>query len=160
MKVKMTQEKQVTRPTTVIKIKKRKLFEEITTPVSKSKEALLPIWRTTKSMAKKMIVPNISSLQKEPIDILSSLEKGSGCGATVSEAEGLATVSEIEGLVIETLMAFRKEKEAQEEITKEATKYSSDKSLNKQRLIAKIERLKQEVEEYKVLDRHIKEKNA
>jgi hypothetical protein len=76
----------VSRPTTGVKIKKRKRFEEITTPVSKSKEALPPIRRSTRSMAKQMIVPNISSLQKEPMDILSSLEKGSGCGATVSEA--------------------------------------------------------------------------
>jgi hypothetical protein len=160
MKVKTTQEKQVSRPTTVIKIKKRKLFEEISTPVSKSKEALLPIRRTTRSMAKQVIVPNIPSLQREPMDILSSPEKGSGCGATVSEAEGLVTVSETEGLVTETLRGLRKEKEAREEVTKEAITSSPDKSLNKQKLIAKIERLKQEVEEYKVLDRHIKAENA
>jgi hypothetical protein len=146
----------VSRPTTDVKIKKRKLFEEITTPVSKSKEALPPIWRTTISMAKQMIVPNIPSLQKEPMDISSSPEKGSGCGAIVSEAWGLVTISETEGLVIETLRGLRKEKEAREEITKEEITSSLDKSLNKQRLIAKFKRLKQEVEEYQVLDRHIK----
>jgi hypothetical protein len=43
IKVKSTQEKQVSRPTTVIKIKKRKLFEETSTPVIKSKEVSLPI---------------------------------------------------------------------------------------------------------------------
>jgi hypothetical protein len=45
-------------------------------------------------------------------------------------------------------------------VTKEAITPSPDKSLNKQKLIAKIERLTQEVEEYKVLDRHIKAENA
>jgi hypothetical protein len=45
-------------------------------------------------------------------------------------------------------------------VTKEAIISSPDKSLNKQKLIAKIERLKQEIEEYKVLDRHIKAENA
>jgi hypothetical protein len=63
-------------------------------------------------MAKQVTVPNIPSLQGEPMDIPSSLEKGSGCGATVSETEGLVTVSETEGLVIETLRGLRKEKEA------------------------------------------------
>jgi DNA repair exonuclease SbcCD ATPase subunit len=85
------------------------------------------------------------------MDIPSSPEKGSGCGATVSETEGLVT---------ETLRGLRKEKEAREEVTKEAITSSPDKSLNKQKLIAKIEKLKQEIEEYKVLDRHIKAENA
>jgi hypothetical protein len=42
-KIKSTQEKQVPRPITAIKIKKRKLFEETSTPVSKSEEVSLPV---------------------------------------------------------------------------------------------------------------------
>jgi hypothetical protein len=42
-------------------------------------------------MAKQVTVPNIPSLQGEPMDILSSPEKGNDCGATVSETEGLVT---------------------------------------------------------------------
>ena len=45
-------------------------------------------------------------------------------------------------------------------MTKEEIPYILDKSLNKQKMIAKIEMLKQEIEEYKVLDRHIKAENA
>ena len=45
-------------------------------------------------------------------------------------------------------------------MTKEAITPSPNKSLNKRKFIAKIERLKQEIEEYKVLDRHIKAENA
>ena len=37
---------------------------------------------------------------------------------------------------------------------------SPDESLNEQTLLTKIERLKQEVEEYKILDRHIKAENV
>jgi hypothetical protein len=81
----------VSKPTTVIKINTRKLFEDTSTPISKLEEVSLPIRRTIGSMAKKVIVPNIPSLQREPMDISSSLEKGSGCGATVSEIEGLLT---------------------------------------------------------------------
>jgi hypothetical protein len=71
----------VARPTTGVKIKKRKLFEETPTPVSKSKKVFFPTRRTTRSMVKQAIVPNIPSLQGEPMDIQSSPEKGSGCGA-------------------------------------------------------------------------------
>jgi hypothetical protein len=45
-------------------------------------------------------------------------------------------------------------------VTKEVITPSPDKSLRKQKLIAEVERLKQEVEEYRVLDRHIKAENA
>ena len=93
------------------------------------------------------------------MDISSSPEKGSDCGATTSEMEGLVIVRETEGLVIETLRGLRKEKEAREKVTKEAITPSPEQSLNKRKLIAEIERLKQEIEEYKVLDRHIKENN-
>ena len=55
---------------------------------------------------------------------------------------------------------MRKEKETREMVAKETLTPSPDKSLKKQKLIAKIERLKQEIEEYKVLDRHIKVENA
>jgi hypothetical protein len=126
------------------------------------------------------------------MDILSSPEKGSGCGATTRETKGLVIISETEGLVTETLKDLRKEKEAREVVTQEALTPSPDKSLsrrkmiintlrslrkekearkmvaeetltpspkkslNKQKLLTDIERLKQEVEEYKILDRHIK----
>jgi hypothetical protein len=45
-------------------------------------------------------------------------------------------------------------------VTKKAITSSLDKSLNKQQLIVKIGKLKQEIEEYQVLDRHIKAENA
>jgi hypothetical protein len=45
-------------------------------------------------------------------------------------------------------------------VTKEVIPPSLDKSLSRLKLIVEIERLKQEVEEYKVLDRYIKAKNA
>jgi hypothetical protein len=63
-------------------------------------------------MAKQAIVPKIPSLQGEPMDIPSSPKKGSGCGATTSETEGLVTISGTEGLVTETLRGLRKGKEA------------------------------------------------
>jgi hypothetical protein len=97
IKVKSTQEEQVSRPTPVSKSKKRKLFEETPTPVSKSKKVSLPIRRTTRSMAKQVTTPNIPSPQGESMDILSSPEKGSGCGATTRETEGLVTISEMKG---------------------------------------------------------------
>jgi hypothetical protein len=102
-------------------------------------------------MAKQTTVPHMPSLQEETIEILNSLEKGSGYGATISETEGLVT---------ETLRGLRKEKEAREEVTKQATTSSLDKSLSKQQLIVNIGKLKQEVAEYQVLDRHIKAENA
>jgi hypothetical protein len=196
IKVKSTQEEQVSRPTPVSKSKKRKLFEETPTHVSNSKKASLPIRRTTRSTAKQAITPNIPSPQREYMDIPSSPEKESGWGATTRETEGLVTISEMEGLVTETLMDLRKRKEAQEVVTQEALTPSPgkslsrrkmiikalrslrkekeaqemvakkvltpspDKSLNEQTLLTEIERLKQEVEEYKILGRHIKAENA
>jgi hypothetical protein len=65
------------------------------------------------------------------MDIPSSPEKGSGCGATTREIEGLVTISEMEGLVIETLRDLRKEKEAREVVTQEALTPSPDKSLSR-----------------------------
>jgi hypothetical protein len=73
-------------------------------------------------MAKQTPVPHMPYLQEEPIDISNSPEKGSGYGATISETEGL---------VIETLRGLRKEKEAQEEMTNQETTSSPDKSLIK-----------------------------
>jgi hypothetical protein len=151
IKIKSTQEKQVSRPITAIKMKKRKLFEETSTPINKSEEVSLPIRRTTRSMAKQTTVPHVPSLQREPIDILNSPEKESGYGATISETEGLVT---------ETLRGLRKEKEAREEVIEKTTTSGPDKSLSKQQLIVKIGKLKQEVAEYQVLDRHIKAENA
>jgi hypothetical protein len=103
VKIKSTQEKQVSRPITTIKMKKRKLFEETSTPINKSEEVSLPVRRTTRSMAKQITVPHVPSLPEEPIDILNSPEKESGYGAMISETEGLVT---------ETLRGLRKEKEA------------------------------------------------
>ena len=68
-------------------------------------------------MAKQVTTPNIPSPQRESMDIPSSLEKGSGWGATTSETKGLVKISETEGLVIETLMDLRKGKEAREVVT-------------------------------------------
>jgi hypothetical protein len=45
-------------------------------------------------------------------------------------------------------------------VAKKVLTPSLDKSLNEQTLLTEIERLKQEVEEYKILDRHIKAENA
>jgi hypothetical protein len=52
-------------------------------------------------MAKQITVPYMPSPLGEPMDILSSPEKGSGYGATVSETEGLVT---------ETLRGLRKKR--------------------------------------------------
>ena len=45
-------------------------------------------------------------------------------------------------------------------VAKEVLTPSPDQSLNEQTLLMEIERLKQEIEEYKILNRHIKAKNA
>ena len=58
------------------------------------------------------------------------------------------------------MRGLRKEKESREEATKKETTSSLDKSLSKQQLIVNIGKLKQEVSEYQVLDRHIKAENA
>jgi hypothetical protein len=84
-------------------MKKRKLFEETSTPINKSMGFSPPIQRNTRSMAKQTTVPHMPSLQGEPMDIPNSPEKGSGYGATISE---------IEGLVTKNLRGMRKEKEA------------------------------------------------
>jgi hypothetical protein len=102
-------------------------------------------------MAKKVTVPHMPSLQGEPIDIPNSPEKGGGYGAMINETERLVT---------KTLRGLRKEKEAQEEVTKKTTTSSLDTSLRKQQLIVKIGKMKQEIEEYQVLDGHIKAENA
>ena len=130
----------MSRPTPVSKSKKRKLFEETPTPISKYKKASLPIRRTTRSIAKQATTPNIPSPQREYIDIPSSPEKGSGWGATTRETEGLVTISEMEGLVTETLMDLRKGEEAREVVTQEAFTLSPGKSLSKRKMIMKAPR--------------------
>ena len=45
-------------------------------------------------------------------------------------------------------------------VAKEVLTPSPDQSLNEPALLIEIERLKQEIEEYKILDRHIKAENA
>jgi hypothetical protein len=72
VKIKYVQEKQVLRPITAIKIKKRKFFKETSTPMKKYEEVSLPVQRTTKSMAKHISVPHVPSLPEEPIDIPTS----------------------------------------------------------------------------------------
>jgi hypothetical protein len=81
-------------PINAIKTKKRNFFEETSTPVSKYEEASLLVRRATRSMAKQIIVPHVPSLPEESIYIMTSPEKESGYGMTISETEGL---------VIETL---------------------------------------------------------
>jgi hypothetical protein len=158
VKTKSVQEKQVPIPTSATKTKKRKLFEETSTPVSKPEEASHPVRRTTRSMAKQIIVPHVPSFPEEPIDILTSPEKESFYGATISETEGLVT---------ETLRGLRKEVEARGEVTEKETISDPVSSLSKQQLVLKVgkltkqnKKLKQEVTEYQVLDRHIKAENA
>ena len=63
-------------------------------------------------------------------------------------------------MMIKVLRSFRKEKEAQEMVAKEVLTPSPDQSLNEPTLLIEIERLKQEIEEYKILDRHTKVDNA
>jgi hypothetical protein len=123
VKIKSVQEKHAPLRIIVTKTKKRKLFKETSTPVTRSKEASLPIRRTTRSMAKQIIVPHVPSLPEEPIDISTSPEKESGYGVTISETEGLVT---------ETLRGLQKEKEAREEVTEQTTTYDLDNSLSKQ----------------------------
>jgi hypothetical protein len=75
VKIKYVQEKQVPLPIIAAKTKKRKLFEDTSTPVRKFEEASLPVRRTTRSMDKQIMVPHVPSLPEEPIDISTSLEK-------------------------------------------------------------------------------------
>jgi hypothetical protein len=98
------QEQQVLISTSAPTTKKRKLFGETSTPVSTSKEASHPVRRTTRSMAKQITIPHVPSFPEEPIDILTSPEKESFYGATISETEELVT---------KTLKGLRKEVEAQ-----------------------------------------------
>jgi hypothetical protein len=107
VKIKSSQEKQVTKPINSIKINNMKLFEETSTPVNKYEEVSLSVRRTTRGMAKHISVPHVPSLPENPIKYLTSPEKESGYGYTIID---------IEGLVIETLRGIRKEKEAREEV--------------------------------------------
>jgi hypothetical protein len=109
-------------------------------------------------MAKQITMPHVPSFPEEPIDILTSPEKESTYGATISETEGLVT---------NTLRGLRKEVEAQGEVTEKETISDPVSSLRKKQLVLKVgkltkqnKKLKQEVTEYQVLDRHIKAKNA
>jgi hypothetical protein len=63
-------------------------------------------------------------------------------------------------MIIKDLRSLRKEKEAREMVAKEVLTPSPDQSLNEPTLLIEIEILKQEIEEYKILDRHIKAENA
>jgi len=75
----------VSRPVPISKSKKRKLFEETPTHIRKYKKVSPPIRRTTISMDKQETIPNITSPQREPMDIPSSLDKESGWGAAIRE---------------------------------------------------------------------------
>jgi hypothetical protein len=157
-KTRHVQEKQILVSTSESKKKKRRLFEEeISTPDSKPNEASGPARRTTRSMAKQVIVPHIPSFLENPVDILTSPKK---------EDVHVEIISETEELVTETLKDLRKEVEAREEVNEKAT-LEPVSSLTKHQLVIKIERLqrqnvklKEEVEEYKFLDRYIKKENA
>ena len=74
-------------------------------------------------MAKHIIVPHVPSFLEEPIDILTSPEKQSFYGDTISDTEGLVT---------ETLRVLIKEKETQEKVIKQTTTSDPDNSLRKQ----------------------------
>jgi glutamyl-tRNA reductase len=131
--------------------------EEISIPVSTPEEVSGPVRRTTRSMAKKVTIPHVPSFPEDPVDIPTSPEQ---------EDMYVTTISETEELVTETLKDLRREVEAREEITEKET-LEPISSLTKHQLVLKVERLtkqneelKQEVEEYKVLDRHIKKENA
>ena len=63
-------------------------------------------------------------------------------------------------MIMKALRSLRKEKEAREMVANKVLTPNPDKSLNEQTLFTEIERLKQEVEEYKILDRHVKAKNV
>jgi hypothetical protein len=63
-------------------------------------------------------------------------------------------------MMIKVLRSLKKEKEAQEMVAKEVLTPSPDQYLNEPTLFIEIERLKQEIEEYKILDRHIKAENV
>jgi len=63
-------------------------------------------------------------------------------------------------MMIKVLRSLRKEKEAREMVSKEVLTPSPYQSLNEPTLLIEIERLEQEIEEYKILDRHIKAENA
>jgi hypothetical protein len=117
IKVQSTQEVQVSRPAPITKYKKRKLFEETPTPISKSTKSSPPICRTTRSMAKQETILNIPSPQREPMDIPSSPNKESGWGAATRETKRLVIISEMEGLVTKNLMDLRKGEEAREVVT-------------------------------------------
>jgi hypothetical protein len=107
-KTRKAQEKQSPVPISEPKKKKRRLFEEeISIPVRKPKEASGPTHRTTRSMAKHVTIPHVPSFPEDPVDILTSPEQ---------EDMYVATISETEELVTETLKDLRKEVEAREEI--------------------------------------------
>jgi len=108
------------------------LFEETSTPVSKLDEASHPVRSTIISMAKQIIVPHVPSFPEEPIDILTSPEKESTYGATISETEGLVT---------NTLRGLRKEVEAQGEVTEKETISDPVSSLRKKQLVLKVGKL-------------------
>jgi len=63
-------------------------------------------------------------------------------------------------MLIKVLRSLRKEKEAREMVAKELLIPILEQSLNEPTLLMEIERLKQEIEEYKILDRHIKAENV
>jgi glutamyl-tRNA reductase len=108
-------------------------------------------------MVKQGTVPHVPYFAEDPVDIPTSPEQ---------EEMYVTTISEAEELVTETLKDLRREVEAREEITEQET-HEPVNSLTKHQLELKVkkltkhnEELKQEVEEYKVLDRHIKKENA
>jgi hypothetical protein len=108
------------------------LFEETSTPVSKPEEASHPVRRTTRSMAKQITIPSVSSFPKEEIDILTSPEQEDFYEATINETEELVT---------KTLKDLRKEVEARKEIVEKVTIYDLVSSLTKKVLVLKVGKL-------------------
>jgi len=85
-----------------------RLFEEeISIPIRKRDEAPVPSCRTTHSMAKHVTIPHVHSFLEDPFDIMTSPEE---------EDMHVATISETEELVTETLKDLRKEFKARKEV--------------------------------------------
>ena len=108
-------------------------------------------------MVKQGEIIYVPYFEEDPVDIPTSPEQ---------DEMYVATTSEVEELVIEKLKDLRREVEAREEII-EKTVHEPVSSLNKHQLGLKVKNitkqnagLKQEIEENKVLDRHIKKENA
>jgi hypothetical protein len=113
-------------------MKRRRLFkEEIIVPVSTLEEVPGPGRRTTQSMVKQGPILHVPSFAEDLVDIPTSPEKDEMYVATISEAEELVT---------ETLKDLRREVEAREEITEKVVQEPVN-SLTKHQLEMKVKNL-------------------